>query len=165
MNEIDVGKLDLNDLIKTGVVFHGHLGPFLVVGIRMGIIALNELNSGGYSDIDALVETGTTPPISCLIDGIQVSTGCTLGKGNIQAIANKNPEPKAVFRSVTGGGKTLEIELKPEIMEEILEGGAIEEFAGRIATMTDKELFNMKVTPPWEDQGCDEVGSESSNGI
>ncbi len=148
MNEIDVGKLDPDELIENGTAFHGHLGPFLVVGIRMGIVALKELNSCGYSDMDVLVETGTTPPISCLIDGIQVSTGCTLGKGNIQAIANKKPKPKAVFTGVASGGKTLEIELKPEIMEEILKSGAVEEFAGKIATMTDEELFNRKVTPP-----------------
>ena len=145
MKEIDVGKLDLNELIENGTAFHGHLGPFLVVGIRMGIVALKELNSGGYSEMDVLVETGTTPPISCLIDGIQVSTGCTLGKGNIRAITNEKPEPKAVF---TSGGKTLEIEVNPGIMEEILKSGAIEEFAGKIATMTDEELFDRKVTPP-----------------
>ena len=146
MNEIDVEKLDLNELIENGIAFHGHLGPFLVVGIRMGIVALKELNSGGYSDMAVLVETGTTPPISCMIDGIQVSTGCTLGKGNVHAITNEKPEPKAVFTGLTSGGKTLEIELKPEIMEEILKSGAIEEFAGRIATMTDEELFNRKIT-------------------
>lgn len=148
MKEINVKKLDLNELIENGTAFHGHLGPFLVAGIRMGIIALKELNSGGHSDLDVLVGTGTTPPISCLIDGIQVSTGCTLGKGNVHVITSEKPEPKAVFTGVASGGKTLEIELKPEIMEEILKGGAVEEFAGRIATMTDEELFDRKVTYP-----------------
>jgi len=148
MKEINVKKLDLDRLIENGTAFHGHLGPFLVVGIRMGIVALKELNSGGYSDMDVLVETGTTPPISCLIDGIQVSTGCTLGKGNIKAITNEKPKPKAVFTCVASGGKMLEIELKPGIMEEILKSRDIEEFAGKIATMTDEELFNRKVTYP-----------------
>ena len=148
MNEIDVGKLDPDELIENGTAFHGHLGPFLVVGIRMGIVALKELNSCGYSDMDVLVETGTTPPISCLIDGIQVSTGCTLGKGNVHVITNEKPKPKAVFTGVASGGKTLEIELKPEIMKAILKSGAIEEFAGKIAIMTDEELFNRKVTYP-----------------
>ena len=146
MKEINVKKLDLDDLIENGTAFHGHLGPFLVVGIRMGIVALKELNSGGYSEMDVLVETGTTPPISCLIDGIQVSTGCTLGKGNVHVITNEKPEPKAVFTGVASGGKTLEIVLKPEIMEEILKSGAVEEFAGKIATMTDEELFDRTIT-------------------
>ena len=137
MKSIDVNELNIDELIEKGIAFHGHLGPFLVVGIKMGIIALKELNSSGYSDMSVLVETGTTPPISCLTDGIQVSTGCTLGKGNIKVIANK--KPKAVF---TREGKSLAIELKSEILKKIQESGAVEESAGRIAKMTDEELFN-----------------------
>jgi len=137
MKRIDIKGLDIDELIKRGIAFHGHLGPFLVIGIKMGIIALKELNSSGYSDMSVVVETGTTPPVSCLIDGIQVSTGCTLGKGNVKVMANK--KPKAVF---TRGGKSLEIELKTEILRKIQESGAVEESTGRIAKMTDEELFN-----------------------
>lgn len=140
MKSIDVNELNIEELIEKGIAFHGHLGPFLVVGIKMGIIALKELNSSGYSDMSVLVETGTTPPISCLTDGIQVSTGCTLGKGNIKVIANK--KPKAVF---TREGKSLAIELKSEILKKIQESGAVEESAGRIAKMTNEELFNAKI--------------------
>ena len=141
MKKIDVKGLSVDVLIERGSEFHGHLGPFLVVGIKMGIIALKKLNSSGYSDMSAVVETGTTPPISCLIDGIQISTGCTLGKGNIKVNANK--KPKAVF---TNGEKSLDIELKPEILKRIVESGAVEESAGRIAKMTDEELFNVIIT-------------------
>ena len=29
--------------VKTAADFHGHLGPFLVLGVRMGLIGLREL--------------------------------------------------------------------------------------------------------------------------
>jgi formylmethanofuran dehydrogenase subunit E len=141
MKTIAVKELNVDGLVEKGIEFHGHLGPVLVIGIKMGIIALKELNSGGYSDMSVVVETGTTPPVSCLIDGIQISSGCTLGKGNIKVIANE--KPKAVF---TRGEKSLEIELKPEILKRILESGAVEESAGRIARMGDEELFNTGIT-------------------
>ena len=131
---------DVDEVIEKAIEFHGHFGPFLVIGIKMGIIAVKQLNSSGYSDMGVIVETGTTPPISCLIDGIQISTGCTLGKGNITVIANN--KPKAIF---TREEKSFEIELKPEIMRQIQESGAVEESAYRLTEMPDSELFNSEV--------------------
>jgi formylmethanofuran dehydrogenase subunit E len=38
----------------------------------------------------AIVETGTRPPRSCFIDGVQFASGCTFGKGNIEAKPGNN---------------------------------------------------------------------------
>jgi len=62
--------------------FHGHLGPYAVIGYKMGKIAKKQLGSDPFSK-EAVIWTGTKPPLSCIIDGIQISSGCTLGKGNI----------------------------------------------------------------------------------
>jgi len=85
LRTIDPAAVQLEELLERGTEFHGHLGPFLVCGLRMGLLALRELDSWGHFDLQAVVETGTTPPLSCLIDGIQVATGCTLGKGNTKS--------------------------------------------------------------------------------
>jgi formylmethanofuran dehydrogenase subunit E len=140
MNTKSLKGVTLDELIARGIEFHGHSGPFLVIGIKMGMAALKELNSTGYFDIHVMVETGTTPPLSCLIDGIQISTGCTLGKGNITVKANR--KARAVF---TRDEKSLEMEVKPEILELILGSSAAEESAGRFAKTSVDDLFTAKV--------------------
>lgn len=37
-----IGELDV--ILKRAAEFHGHLGPFLVIGVRMGLIGLRELD-------------------------------------------------------------------------------------------------------------------------
>ncbi len=59
--------------------FHGHLGPYVVIGYRMGRLARERFDG----KMTAVVFAGRHPPMSCLIDGVQFTTGCTLGKNNI----------------------------------------------------------------------------------
>lgn len=139
MRKIDLSQVDINKLIDKGVEFHGHLGPFLIAGIRMGLLALRELESEGYRDLIAKVDTGNRPPISCLADGIQISTGCTLGKGNIEII--KKGDPKAEFSK---DGRQLTIELKQEIFEKISDGPTQAQ-AQEIMNLPESELFQWKI--------------------
>lgn len=67
--------------------FHGHLGPWVVVGYRMGMIARRMFDGKRW----AVVYTGGERPLSCLIDGVQFSSGCTMGKGNIQVKDENKP--------------------------------------------------------------------------
>jgi len=137
MESIDPNKVNLIEQIKRGKDFHGHLGPFLVTGIKMGNFALKKLNSTGYTDLKVEVETGTTPPVSCLIDGIQVSTGCTLGKGNI-SVKNRG-RAKATFIK---GKKRLEVELRVQVLNLIeKENEDGEELAKKVAKLSEDELF------------------------
>ena len=83
-------------LLKEGVDFHGHLGPYLVFGLRMGVIAIQRLKPKRLHELSATVWTRKSPPESCMLDGIQVSSGCTLGKGNI--IVKESQRIKVRFR-------------------------------------------------------------------
>jgi formylmethanofuran dehydrogenase subunit E len=71
-------------LLKSAVRFHGHVGPYLVLGLRMGLLAVRVLQPRGLHGLSATVWTRQAPPESCMLDGIQVSCGCTLGKGNLR---------------------------------------------------------------------------------
>lgn len=71
--------------------FHGHLGPWVVIGYRMGQIAMENLDERMW----AVSFSGSKVPVSCMVDGIQFSSGCTMGKGNI-SIQEKD-EAKAHF--------------------------------------------------------------------
>ena len=76
-------KRSINELLDMAIHFHGHLGSYLVVGLRLGLYGLKLLNSPGYFDLWIRSYTAQQPPQSCMNDGLQISTGCTLGKGNI----------------------------------------------------------------------------------
>lgn len=95
--------------------FHGHLGVFSIVGAKMGIRA-RELFGVGPDMLDVTTYAGTKPPYSCLTDGIQVSTGATLGMGTIHLAAEKDVKPSAVF---TYKGRSVMISLKKEYLEKV----------------------------------------------
>lgn len=70
------------ELLREAVRFHGHLGPFLALGLKAGLYAVEVLGRDPFK-IKAVVGTEPRPPRSCFVDGIQITTGCTMGKRNI----------------------------------------------------------------------------------
>lgn len=72
--------------LKEAEKFHGHLGPYLVLGILAGELALEKLKCKKYFGLEIKIWGAAKKPKSCLIDGLQLSTGATYGKGNIQKI-------------------------------------------------------------------------------
>lgn len=72
--------------LKEAEKFHGHLGPYLVLGILAGELALRKLRCKKYFGLDVKVWGANKKPKSCLIDGLQLSTGATYGKSNIQKL-------------------------------------------------------------------------------
>jgi formylmethanofuran dehydrogenase subunit E len=96
------------------VQLHGHLGPMLVFGARMGMAALGTVDAKGYFDVEVTCEGPfDKPPASCFLDGLQISTGATLGKRNLQTIASD----RIVVRvKNTHTGKTAELRPREEFM-------------------------------------------------
>ena len=73
-------------MLKEAKKFHGHLGPYLVLGILAGELAIKRLRYKKYFGLNVKVWGATQKPKSCLIDGLQLSTGATYGKGNIRKL-------------------------------------------------------------------------------
>ncbi len=121
--------------------FHGHLGPYAVIGYRMGLAANREFGDNAFKKI-ARVFSGTVTPMSCMIDGIQLSSGCTLGKGNI--IVEEMGEPRAIF-SDKEGSKSIEISLRDDvhqmIKEKMVSWESGDELAELVYSMSDEELL------------------------
>lgn len=69
--------------------FHGHLGPWLALGIRVGAEGLRRVRAVGHFDVRVEATILLEVPVSCLLDGLQWSTGATLGKRNL--IAREGP--------------------------------------------------------------------------
>ncbi len=76
-------KTVLDDTFK----FHGHICWASAIGARAGLVALRELGverTGTSGELHCLIEVGDDHGAQCFSDGVQYSTGCTLGKGNIE---------------------------------------------------------------------------------
>lgn len=103
---------------RAGVLtneLHGHLGIYATVGVKMGIRA-REFFDIGVDDIFVTTYAGSRPPVSCMNDGLQVSTGATVGHGLISVEECLPPRPEARF---SFKGKTLVLRLKPEYADRI----------------------------------------------
>ncbi len=72
--------------LEFGQKFHGHKCPAMPNGLRVGAAAMNALGveRTGDSFLHAILELGDNHCATCFADGIQVITGCTFGKGNIE---------------------------------------------------------------------------------
>ena len=63
-------------LLKTGEL-HGHFCPFVALGVKASVLAINRLKAfteGIDEEVLAIVEVN-----NCFVDGVQMVTGCTLG--------------------------------------------------------------------------------------
>lgn len=78
-----------NFSLKQAIDFHGHLGPYLVLGLLMGDYALEKIKAKPHFGLEIKAWGASHKPKSCLIDGLQISTGCTYGKGNIAKYGGK----------------------------------------------------------------------------
>ena len=144
MIKLTVDRSDVNKMVERGIKLHGHAGPYLNLGIRMGLMALEMLDLNGYFDLFTDVELKYKTPVSCLVDGLQISTGCTMGKRNIRVI--NNPDAIRASFKVKNDNKVLIVSLKPEITDLInFKENSCENLGENILKMSDPELFDYEV--------------------
>jgi len=71
-------------MLQAATDLHGHFGPFLALGVRMGLVGLRELSvQPADTRLTVSVTLEYAVPISCILDGIQTSTGCTVGNSRL----------------------------------------------------------------------------------
>lgn len=83
--------------------FHGHVGPYVIAGVRMGLLARRLLGCEPHFALEVEVRCPDAPPPSCALDGIQFASGCTLGKRNIRHTVAEGVS--ATFRERAGGAE------------------------------------------------------------
>ncbi|WP_461867076.1 FmdE family protein [Thermococcus sp.] len=76
---------DYDGLLEVARDFHGHICPYVALGMRASMIAMKELGVGRLDfrasvdeSILAIVETN-----NCFTDGVQIATGCTFGNNSL----------------------------------------------------------------------------------
>jgi pyrimidine-specific ribonucleoside hydrolase len=94
---------------------HRHLGVFAIIGVKMGTRA-REYFDTGVDEFTAISFAGSTPPLSCLNDGVQVSTGATPGHGLLTVRNDTTLSASVEFKYLN---REIRLTLKPEIAEKI----------------------------------------------
>ncbi len=80
--------IDPKKWLEFGQKFHGHKCPAMPNGLRVAAAAMNKLGveRTGDSNLHAILELGERHCAHCFADGVQVISGCTFGKENIETI-------------------------------------------------------------------------------
>ncbi|MEM3770581.1 MAG: formylmethanofuran dehydrogenase subunit E family protein [Candidatus Bathyarchaeia archaeon] len=134
--------------IKNAENFHGHLGPFLVIGVKMARLAKKILNVDRNKlwDLQVVAELPLITPYSCILDGIQATTQCTVGNRKLE-VRSSDESVVAIFK-LKSQNKTLKIHVNKQMIEMLKEqlskGASNEDLAWKIADMPENQLFNIE---------------------
>jgi len=94
---------------------HEHLGAYSVIGVKMGLYAAELLNAPQHA-MKVVSEAPAAQPLSCLNDGLLVSTGSTPGRGLFSHLPGP---PGTVEATFSYNGRSLTLRLKNEYKERI----------------------------------------------
>ncbi len=76
------------ELLEMAIKFHGHKCPAMPLGLRAGLAAMKKLGveRASNKELFCFLEAGPSHAQMCFGDGVQVTTGCTFGKENIEKL-------------------------------------------------------------------------------
>ena len=77
-----------DEWITLGARIHGAFGPFIPVGIRIGLDAKEKLHADPRG-MTVTYYNGSKPPCPCVADGVMIATQASPGQGTLQI----SPEP------------------------------------------------------------------------
>ena len=147
MDKLEQGQeQELRDLLSEAEEFHGHMGPFLVIGVRMGLIGLRELNAQRNDEkLHATAMLKYSVPLSCVIDGIQVAIKCTIGNKKLEL--KDSSEIAAKFELQDKGQIKVAVNpktfsrLKGRLLAESVPPEETQKLVEIVASMPEEELF------------------------
>jgi formylmethanofuran dehydrogenase subunit E len=110
-----MGKL-WERILEASFIVHGHICGGMPLGFRAGQEALQVLGVEREANMAKVVfvETGTGHAAGCFADGVQMSTGCTFGKGLIQRTEYGKWALTLVEKATR---KAVRIAVKPEVIK------------------------------------------------
>lgn len=126
---------------EEAVRFHGHNGPFLAMGYRIGQFANRRLMPKKIMDMSCVVKSPMRRPFTCVVDGIQCATNCTFGKGNVE-LKQIESGVDVVFRS--GAGKELTMKIRSEILEYALNCRELEQGAHQLLKRSIADIIEFR---------------------
>jgi formylmethanofuran dehydrogenase subunit E len=137
-----------SDVLARVAEFHGAAGVFAVVGYRIGVRALNELQEqrGSFS-LDVTHHTPFQVQWSCIADGVQAATGVSAGKLNLRLVET-TPDKLETIMKDKRSGKVLSFRLRPEFLSKYLDTPDDRQAAAArdVLKLPDSAIFTVKET-------------------
>ena len=136
----------LDAILRKAEEFHGHLGPFLTLGVRIGLIGIGELKVKRNDEklrVTAMLKYSV--PFSCVVDGIQVATKCTIGNKKLRLRSSSGIAAR--FELQRGEQVTVAVDptaferLKNELLSENVPPEEVRKLAHLVVSMPEEELF------------------------
>jgi len=115
-----LGK-DWGKVLEAALIIHGHLCGAMPLGFRAGRLALKALGVEREPNMARIsfVETGSFHAAGCFADGVQLSTGCTFGKGLIKKLGYGK---WAVTIVIKKDKRAVRVLVKPEAVKAMFAG-------------------------------------------
>jgi formylmethanofuran dehydrogenase subunit E len=137
---------------------HGHVGPWNVLGWRIGQAALREFGTTwGRHDLEIICYVPPQTPFTCMVDGLSVGTGNSLGRLDLR-LADVF-EPQQAFVAVRLKQSTREVlEFRPQpaylrsIVNQPLE--KLEQLSRECVRLPEDHLFTIRRIPGQQTQGA-----------
>jgi len=142
-------KQGLDTLLRAATDLHGHFGPFLTLGVRMGLVGLRELGTKeGDTQLHVTVTLEYTLPFSCILDGVQTATKCTVG--NKRLTWKESRDIGALF-VLENSGRQVEVSVNSAVVQGLIRRLAkkppdekVGKLALNIASRPEEELFSVR---------------------
>jgi len=134
------------DWWKEIVRYHGHVGPWNVMGWRIGRAARRELGAQwGDHSLNIICHLPLATPYTCLADGLTVATGNSIGRLDIRLAEELTTATMHVSIQAKSGGQVLDFWPNSHYMKEIEKRpfGELEALSHRSAEMEEQKLFTL----------------------
>ena len=125
---------------SEAVRFHGHDGPFLALGYRLGKYLTSVLKPRGIMDLEITIKMKIEKPYTCILDGLQCATFATMGKGNL---VSRNAVAGDIFVRARKGKQVLKLRMSRLSWEICTNAIALEKAARKVLRTPVKELWQI----------------------
>ena len=130
---------------------HGHVGPWNVLGWRVAQAALRELKSEwGRHDLEIICYVPPLTPFTCMVDGLSVGSGNTLGRLDLRLAEVMDYRQSFVaIRRKDGKGDILEFRPASAYLKSITNQPveALERLSRECSERREAELFSVQRVP------------------
>ncbi|NIP28111.1 MAG: hypothetical protein GWN55_11650 [Phycisphaerae bacterium] len=127
---------------------HGHVGPWNVLGWRIGQAALREFNTKwGRHDLDIICYIPMETPYSCMVDGLILATGNSIGRLDIHLAEVMSIDLIYVaIRRKDGTGPILILKPRPKYLKQIEKCPVyeLEKLSKQCSAMKEGDLFQIE---------------------
>jgi len=127
---------------------HGHVGPWNVLGWRIGQAALREFDTKwGRHELDIICYIPMETPYSCMVDGLVLGTGNSIGRLDIHLAEVMSIDLIYVaVRRKDGTGPVLILKPKTDYLKRIEKRTVheLEELSRQCSLMKENDLFRIE---------------------